>query len=131
MQGQPFLENLAHPARGVAELPRRNPGGAMEGAHEIGEIAKAHVERDVGDGPAISGQHTGRVTQTRAHQILVRRNPEYAREQPEEVEWADISLPRRPVQIDLLMRMGVNPQRSFDRTAPVPGGRSNRLARAA
>ena len=82
-------------------------------------------------GAAIVGQQTGRMTQPRAHQILVRRNAEHAREQPQEMERADAGLPAAPVQIDLLMRMRIDPQRGFDRAAPIPGGRSNRLARAA
>ena len=43
MQAQPFLENLAHAARGLAEPARRNTGGAVEGSNEIGEIAKPDV----------------------------------------------------------------------------------------
>ena len=50
MQGEPFLENLAHAARGLAEFSGGNAGGAVEGADEIGEIAEADVIGDVGDG---------------------------------------------------------------------------------
>ena len=48
------MENLAVAARGLAEAARRDAGGAVEGAHEVGEVAEAGVEGDVtlraGDG---------------------------------------------------------------------------------
>ena len=75
MHGEPILENLAHPARGLAEPQRRNPGGAVERPDEVGEIAESDVIGDIGDRAVIVGQEARRMTQPRAHQILVRVTP--------------------------------------------------------
>src|ERR1700730_15519772 len=101
VQGQAFLENLAHPPRGLAEPARRDARGAVEGAHEVGEIAESDVVGDIGNGPVIVGQKPRRMPQPRAHQILMRGDAEHAREQPQEVERADAGLSRGLLEIDL------------------------------
>ena len=131
MEGQPFLENLAHPARGLAEPQRRDAGGAVERAHEIGEIAEADVIGDVGDRTVVIGQPPRRMAQPRAHQILVRRDAERVREQPQEMERADAGLGGCVLQVDRLVRMGIDPQRRFHRAAAIAGGIRPGLARLA
>src|SRR6516225_4987477 len=120
VQAEAFLENLAHAARGLAELQRRHAGGAMEGADEIGEIAKADVIGYIGHVPVILGQQPCRMPQPRAKQILMRSDTEHAREQPQEMERADAGFKRRILQGDVPMRMRVEPQRCFHRAAAVP-----------
>src|SRR5215475_5545445 len=115
VQADAFLENLAHPARGLAELQRRHTGGAMEGADEIGEIAKADVIGDIGHISVILGQQPRRMAQPRAKQVLMRSDTEHAREQPQEMERADAGFKRRILQADLPMRMRIQPQRCFHR----------------
>ena len=122
MQRETFLENLAVSARRLAERARRDPGGAMKGAHEIGEIAKSNVEGDIGDGAAIIGQQAGGVAKPRAHQILVRRHAEHTGKQPQKMKRAQPGFARGTLQINRLMRMGVDPQRRFNRTTAVAGG---------
>src|SRR5215210_383600 len=78
VQGQPFLENLAHSARGLAEPARRNAGRPVESAYEIRKIAEADFVGDIGDGNTIFGQQAGRMSQSRSHQILVRSDAEHA-----------------------------------------------------
>ena len=56
VQGEPILENLAVPASGLAEGPRGEAGGTMEGAHEIGEIAKSYIVGDIGDCDVLAGE---------------------------------------------------------------------------
>ena len=59
---QAFLENLAvaAPAR-LAEAARRDAGGAVEGTHEIRQVARSPTsQRDVGDRPVVVGQQRGR-----------------------------------------------------------------------
>ena len=63
MDGQSILENLAVAARGFAEPAWRDPGGAMEGAHEVGEIAESDIIGDHGDRAVIAGQAPRRVAQ--------------------------------------------------------------------
>src|SRR3984893_17602150 len=77
VQGQAFLENLAHPPRGLAEPARRDARGAVEGAHEVGEIAEADVIGDIGDGPLVVGQEARRGAEPRADQILVRGHAQH------------------------------------------------------
>src|SRR5258708_38944706 len=84
MKREAFLENLAHAARGLAELQGRDAGSAMERAHEIGEIAKTHVIGDVGDVAAVLGQQPRGLLEPAPHEILMRGDPEHAREQPQE-----------------------------------------------
>ena len=60
VQPEAFLENLAHPPRGLPEFQRRHAGRAMEGADEIGEIVKADIIGDVGHGLVIVGEVAAR-----------------------------------------------------------------------
>src|SRR6266581_201994 len=128
MKRETFLENLAHAARGLAELQRGDAGGAVEGADEIGEIAEAYVIGDVGHVPVILGQQARGMPEPRAHQILMRGDAEHAREQPQEMERADAGLGRRIVQIDWRGGMGIEPQRGLHRAAAVSRRDLGRLA---
>src|SRR5665213_2187097 len=68
--------------------------------------------------------------QPRAYQILVRGDPQYAREQPQEMERADFRSRRGLLQIDLLVGLGVDPQRRFYRAAAIPRPGRHRCLRA-
>src|SRR4051812_35889850 len=117
--GQPFLENLAVAPRSLTEFQRRGAGGAAKRAHEIGQVREADIIGDIGDRAVVVGQPPRGVAQPRAHQILVRRDAERLREQPQEVEWADSCLASRIFQIDLVVRVGVDPERGLHRAAAV------------
>src|SRR5437868_1509378 len=69
-----------YPMCSLAEAARRDTGGAVEGADEIGEIAEADIEGDVGDRPAVLGKQARGVTQAAAQQILMRCHAEAAGE---------------------------------------------------
>ena len=116
------MENLAVSPRCLAEFQRRGAGSATKGAHEIGEVRKADVIGDIGDRAVVVGQPPRGMAQSRAYQILVRGDAERLREQPQEVKRADASLRRGIIQIDLAVRIGVDPQRRLHRAAAVSGG---------
>ena len=103
----------------------------MEGADEIGEIAEADVIGDVGDGDVLVSQQPRGMPQARAHQILMRGDAEHAGEQSQEMEWAEAHLPRSLLQIDVSLRIVVDPQRSFHRAPAVAHGRRCLPARLA
>src|SRR6202051_4806999 len=105
MQREALLENLALPAGGFAEFSRAEPGGAVEGTDEIGEIGETDIIGDVGQRSVIVGEKPRRMPQPRAHQILVRGDPEHAGKQPQEMERAEFRLRRGVLQVDVLMRM--------------------------
>src|SRR5258708_5114700 len=69
------------------------------------------------------------MTQPRAHQIWRRGDPKHAREQPQEMERADPRLAGGLLEIDLVVRMGVDPKRRFHRAAAIAGSRRHRLVR--
>src|SRR5687768_11215854 len=46
---EPFLDDLALAAGGLAEAARRHPGRAVERADEVRQVGEPGVERDVGD----------------------------------------------------------------------------------
>ena len=51
-----FLEDLALASGSLAEPARRHARGAAEGAHEVGQVVEAGIERDVGDRGPVFGQ---------------------------------------------------------------------------
>ena len=71
------------------------------------------------------------MAQPRANQILVRGDAEHFREQPQEVERADPGLSSGIFQIDLVVRVCIDPQRSFHRAAAVARGVGSGFARLA
>ncbi len=101
----------------------------MEAAHEVGEIAEADVVGDIGDRAPVLSQQMRRVPEPRAQQILVRGDAEHAREQPEKMERADIRTRGGVFQIDVVMRMGIDPERDFNGAPPIPRLCWRRLAR--
>ena len=105
MQGQPFLENLAVSPGRPAEAAGRDAGRAMEGAHEVGEVAEADVVGDVGDRATVVGQQAGGAAQAGADEVLVRRHAEDSAEQPQEVEGAEPGFGGGRIEIDRLMGM--------------------------
>src|SRR5262245_63168821 len=117
--GQAFLEDLAVALRGAAERARRDARRAMERAHEVREIAEADAERDLSDRARVVGQKASRTAQPRAHQVLVRRHAEHLAEQAQEVERAEPRLARGALEVDLLVRVRVDPERRVDRAAPI------------
>ena len=119
--GDAFFETCAHRSRPCGKRAA-DARGPLEGAHEVRQVREADVERHVGhdcasDRPAGAPRAAGG-----AHQILVRRDPEHAREQPQEVERAETRLPRHALEIDGLVGMLVEPERRFDRAPPVAPG---------
>ena len=60
----------------------------------------------------------------------MRGDPERTRKQPQEVERADRGLRRSIVQIDWMVRIGVDPERGFDRAAAILGCHRRRLWRS-
>src|SRR5262249_21702294 len=98
-----ILENLAIAFGSLAGAARRHAGGTAKGAHEIGEIAEADIERDVSHRPRIVGAQARGAAPARADQILVRRHAEHLREQTQEVERAHARFFRRPGEIDRLV----------------------------
>ena len=107
--GEAILEYLA---LGLCHLPkatRRNTRGAMESTYEIGEIRETYIEGDVGDRARIIGQQARRTTQPQPHEILMRRDAEHLREQPQEVKRAQTHAVSCAVEIDALVGMRVEP----------------------
>src|SRR5450631_3722163 len=78
VQGEGFLENLAQSPRGLAEPARRDADGAVEGADEVGEIAKPDIVGNIGDGAVLVSQQLRRAAQPRTHQVLMRGDAEHA-----------------------------------------------------
>ena len=118
------MENLALPARGLPEFQRRHTGSAMEGADEIGEVVEADVIGDVGHGLVVVSEMARGAPQPRAQEILMRGDAEHAGKQPQEVERADAGLASRVFQLDLPVRIGVDPERRLDRAAAVASARA-------
>ena len=83
----------------------------MEGAHKIGKVAEPDRKGDIGDRIRAVGQQASGAAQSGAHQILMRRHPEHPREQPQKMEGAEPGLLRRTIEVDRLMRIGVDPGR--------------------
>ena len=113
------LENLAVALGGLPEAARRHAGRAMEGAREVAEVGKTHVERHIGHGPVVVRQQACRVAQAGADQVLVRRDAEHLREQAKEMEGAQARFGGRAFEPDVVVRIGIDPDRGIDRTAPV------------
>jgi hypothetical protein len=59
--GEAIAEDLAVSLRRPAEAARRDAGGTMKRANEVGEVTEPDVERDVGDRPRVVGEQTRRV----------------------------------------------------------------------
>jgi len=114
------LEDLAVSLRRPAKFSRRDTGGAMERAYEIGEVAEPDIERDIGDRTGALGQQTGRMAQSGADEILVRGYPEHPREEPQKVKGAESNLSRCAFQIKGLVRVLVNPKCRLHGAPPIP-----------
>src|SRR5215813_864839 len=85
-RGEPILENLAIAPGQPAEPSGRDPGGAVEGAHEVREVTESDVERDVRDRASVVGQEARRVAEPAADQVLMRCHAEDAGKDSQEVE---------------------------------------------
>src|SRR5215470_6433041 len=101
---EPILENLAIPSGQPAEPSGRDPGGAVEGAHEVREVAEADVQGDVRDRASIVGQEARRVAEPAADQVLMWRHAEDTGKDSEEVERTEPDLAGHRFEIDGLMR---------------------------
>ena len=106
-------------ARGIPEMPRRNPGDAMEAAHEIRQVGETGLQRNVGYRAFLAGEHARGPAQACAQQILVRRDPDHTREHAQEMPRAQAGLRRGCFEVDVLVRVLVEPQRALDGTASV------------
>src|SRR6516225_8303657 len=87
-----FLENLALPSRRLAELQRRDVGG------------------DVGHGLVIIREKPCGTPQSRAQQVLMRGDAEHARKRAQKMERADPALARDVLQLDVPLRIGIDPE---------------------
>ena len=106
---EPFLENLALAACGVAKTARRDTRGPVESPHEVREVPKADIERDVRDRPIVAAEERRGTSQARAHDVLVRRHAEHAGEEPEEMIRAQSRVAGGAAEIDFLVRVLVEP----------------------
>src|SRR6516165_8220673 len=116
VEREAFLENLALPSRRLAELQRRDAGGAMESTNEVGEIAESDVVGDVGHGLVIIREKPCGTPQSRAQQVLMRGNAEHARKRAQKMERADPALSRDVLELDVALRIGIDPERCFHRS---------------
>jgi len=57
------LEDLAIATGGIPKASGRYTRGAVEGAHEVRQIGKPDVERDIGDRSFLVGEKACRVAQ--------------------------------------------------------------------
>jgi len=107
------LENLAliMPLRQPAEGQRRMAGGTAEAAHEVRQVAEAAVQRHLRHRPRVLGQQPRGVAQAAADQVLVRRDADHAREQPQKVVAAAADLCGGGVQVHRFGAVGVDPVR--------------------
>src|SRR4051794_25763418 len=127
-QAEPFLENLAHPPRGLPELQRRCASGAMETADEIREVVESDVISDVGHVAIIFGQQACGMTKSQAHEILMRGHAEHGREQPQKMKRTDAGLGRGIIQVDGPVGSRVDPGRAIHRAAAIACRDLRRLA---
>ena len=116
--------------RAAAEGAGGHSGGAVEGADEIGEIGEAHVERDVGDGARVLGEEARGAAQARAYQVLVRRHAEHAREEAKEMEWRQTDFSSDGFEIERLVGVVVEEERSLDRAAAIARAGRDRFSLA-
>ena len=117
-------------SRRPAKAAGRDSRRPMEAAHEIGEVAEADVIGDVGDGARHLRQQARRPPQPRADKILVRRHPQHAREEPQEMKRAEPGLRRRALEIDGIPGMGIDPECGRYGTAAIQGAGGQRFALA-
>src|SRR5262245_24002898 len=108
---QPVLENIAVAPGRSPERPGRHPGRPMERPHEVGQVTEPDVERDVRNRPGLVGQQAGGVTEPRADEVLMGCQPQYAREDAQEVKATQPGLSSRAVEIQRLVRVRVHPLR--------------------
>src|SRR5262249_2047130 len=87
---------------------------------------KAYVERDVCDRDCTVGEQLRSAAQASADQILMRGHSDYPGEQPQEMKRAEPRFPGNLLQIERLLRVCVDPQRSMYRAAPIPRRRRER-----
>ena len=117
---EPILEDRAVALRRPAEAARRDAGGAVEGAHEVGEVAEADVERDVGD----------RARRRRPSRRAAWRSRERTRywcgvtpstlaKSRRKWNGAEPGLAGRALEIDRLVRVRVDPERRLHRAAAI------------
>ena len=122
------MENLAVASRRATEATRKkNSGGAMEAAHEIGEIGEAHVIGDIGDRALILGQQTAaRRSRERMKRYSCGVNAQNLGEEPQEMKRAEPDLRRRGLEADGILGMGIDPERGRHRAAAIRSSRRRR-----
>ena len=122
MWGKPyraFLEDLAIAAGQLAKLTRRHARRTMKRTYEVGQITKTNFKSNIRDRTILICQQARGSAQSRAHEILMRRNAEHARKHAQKVERAELGHTGRLIEIDRLIDMRIQPKRRLDRTAPI------------
>src|SRR5437762_2788257 len=71
--------------------------------------------------PIALGEQTRGTAQPRAHEILMRRDADHAREQPQEMKSAQTGGRGYPCEVDRFVRMRVDPLSGIGGAAPVAG----------
>ena len=104
-----FLEKIATAPGRVAEGPRRGASGAAEGANEIGDVVETDVECDVRNGQFTLDEQPGCVSQSRAHEILMRRHAHDGCEHAQKVIAAQTADSGRGRQIDIVPGVRIDP----------------------
>ena len=120
-RGEPFLEDLAVAPGGLAGRPRgETPAARWKVRTKLERSPKPTSKATSVIGCGVVRQQARGAAQARAHQILVRRHAEHAREEAQEVERAEPGLAGRGGQVDRLVRVRVEPERGLDGAAAVP-----------
>src|SRR5215510_9255154 len=127
---QSFLEDLAIAFCRPTEGSGRHASRAMKSAHEVRQVGKADVERDVGDGPRVIGEQACRSPQPAAHQVLMRGDAEDAGKEPQEMKRADPSNAGGAFEIDRLTGVRIQPKCGLHRAAAIACMRLGRFGLA-
>ena len=89
------MEKIALTPRGLPEAQRRHSGCTPKRADEVGDVGKARREGYVGDGLRVFDEQARGTTQTRPHQVLMRRHSEHLGEHAQKMKRAQARLRAR------------------------------------
>src|SRR5262249_60918956 len=86
----------------------------------VADAAEAAMAADVGPTFLLPGEAPGGPPQARANHILMRGDAEYAGKQPQEMKRADAGFPSDTLQLDLAMRIRLDPKRGVHGAPTIP-----------